>query len=926
MSSLTAFFNAASAVSTNDINKYYLIYHKTGGFQLEKKHVTHIPFVDALIRLVKGWMGYSYQFADTTKRFVTAVKKDFNNIQDVNAFLLTCARMRALGEHVFARKYHDSSELEESIGQLINRLLGKKAKEENVSVLEYACRCDLFKEAEKYVTPSEQFRSLSQESKNKLLGYYLQKYDLDRSQRLLAAGADPNSQIELMRGMLNQLPSECLKEFFIVSDARGKLRFIKEADVTDIVADVLSCTYKNALQHNINKVSTVIAFSPHLVADVKGCIEAIRKLQASNRWVKSSSFDIACSSLLMLKATELGVSALELAVSLFLDTDVYYLVDQGADIFTLSPESAPRLLHYLLYRNKNPEQVRQLITLGVDVSHLVDHLQPTLHQSIKEGDVEVATKLIQAGVSLKPTKKGRDDSALFLAAQHGSIAIIEALLAKNVSLSERFSHGKTVLHVAARNQHYDLVNWLAKRMDVTARDDYDHTAFFDDGDDDHEEFFADKPQLECSFLKGDVKACRKELEWLSADDAVDAVATLRGKYPLSCVEHMLYSVNSSHYSGQKVVALPEDVAKGYKCKQLLDLYNQVNFTDANAPHYVDPSQFGDVSLDELKAALKQLIENVDKKIAFLGTPKPGPSLDLFYFAMKRAITHTIKLFSEMPESDQKTSLRNKVIVQYLHAAFYCGGKQYATSCQQYVAVSTGKEATFEDEVLEMLASYRETLFQSLIPQGNQSVHDFNKMMQHLGVELGIPGAEMMQNFEDHYGKHVIKYKEIKEKFLALYNPQNIIFECIKQTLEQTAELRNKFLDWSKSHVPAAWKASYFAKIEQELETKETDEEKRAYLESQEISCDKDKTIDELLEEARLDEDSIAYRYLGLEVVVDMANPKMQFKPAAIGHLLSELKVITPVYDWSYFSVGALTLAKGWNRIKSVLRGALSLLR
>lgn len=361
----------------------------------------------------------------------------------------------------------------------------------------------------------------------------------------------------------------------------------------------------------------------------------------------------------------------------------------------------------------------------------------------------------------------------------------------------------------------------------------------------------------------------------------------------------LFIVNPMHYQNKVVLVVPDKMAPGCTLDDLVVLFSKINFTNPNGKFYANPSKYANfypgVPLDQkvnyLKEGLLTFISNIRNCTPFIGTPKAGPTLDLFYNIMERAVTHTIRKIKDMRESDEKQLLIRGVITEYIRAALLCGGKQYATACQQFVAVTKGRASTFAEEILDILAAYREVLFQSIVPEGQQSVHDFNKMMYLLGRELGIPGAEMMGEFDDEYRGEGFDSDLKRIEFSELYTPNNILFESVKQAVEQTAELRDKYFDWIKANIPDYWQKEQFDGIRREVEKKASLAEKKNYLKEQDIYPLTRQTLDDAIEDER------KARYLAGEVVEDMNAMPMKIKPAAIAYMLERIGVLSSMgYD------------------------------
>ena len=940
MPSHASFLDKLQTIASYDYNNYYLTYHKNRGFDLEQKRNSSIyiisAVIDPIIRAFKAFFGQSYSFDDNITRLVKCLKNACDDYVNVQGYVEACNRLSKIATRVLKKKYKDSEPVTDRIRGVKFGMLEKRAELDGISSFECACKYNVLPEAAVLLGQDKYMLTISQESKNKLLGYFLDEYDIKTAERVIKAGGDPLSQMSKLSTMIPRFFSknyqpDCFNEYFILPN-QGFYTLEKQSEDIDVSAKVLkpllsSWNYryqsydKFALAHTVHKVMAHVEAHWAAIANPKEFLGQIRALYTKLGAARHElAEDVQYSIYLYLssKAAAEDVDPLQFALNLDLIDDALYLIDQGADFGELTQDAKTKLLGY--YLENDLEIACELIVLGADPSVHKQLLRPLLHHCIKNKD-ELAIRLLDAGASRAASANDKDDTALFAAVRYGNLAVVQKLEQMGESLSQRGLKEKTALHVAAKYNQFELLDFLVTKIDVSSVDANGLPAF---------EFiqdtiwFTNKSDLEQAFLDVYIKRCRELLRKYSEENAKLLVEDLKKKYPASSVDHLLYTVNRSHFQNRNLVVLPAAVAPGIYLDQLLGFLDQMNFTDAYGEAYVDPKEF---EIDtktrdpkKLKEYLNGFINNIKKRVAFLGTPRPGPSLEVFYHAMERAVTHTIKTINEMQDGPEKVKVRNYTLVQYLRASTYCGGKQYATACQQYVAVTTGQQPTFEDVILDILGNYREVLFQTLIPAGYQSVHDFNKMMKHLGVELGIPGAEMMQDFEDIYGVNALDFSKLKIDFLKLYSSRNIIFECVKQNIEQSSEMREKLFDWFKQNVPQSWKDRYIAGIRHEVAEKETLELKKAYLETQDISLEENQTIDDAINALAADNATLAYRYLGLEVVVDMASPKFQIKPSAIAYMLHKMNILTPVYKWDYSlaSFGGGVLSGAWKGFKNIL--------
>lgn len=592
----------------------------------------------------------------------------------------------------------------------------------------------------------------------------------------------------------------------------------------------------------------------------------------------------------------------ELACRLSLFFEAQYLINNGATPQTLSQESKNNLLGYALDHNSFTF-AEKLITTGADPKSQKTKLSAFLTHAIWQKNSALSVALLDAGAD-----RGKPGELLRRTVELGLIQVVQKLAELGENLSVRDKNHNSLLHTAALYSRFELVDWLSLKIDISLKNSRGHLAYEQIKNRPH---FTDKQPLEKAFLLQDISECQKILASLGQEGAIQALETLRATFPATYVNHILYAVDEQHFHNRQGIVLPQTIAPGYTVSDLLTLFDQVNFSDSYAEHYADPASFqsdtGTRNPATLRSMLSGFINKVNYRTAYLGTPAAGSgALETFYNSIERAVTHTIRKIVEMPESNDKKQIIKRTIIEFLRASGYCGGRIYANACQQYFTVTTGQAPTFKDELLNTLGSYREVLLQTVMP--NQDVHTFNHVMHHLGKKLGIPGAEMMQGFDDMYGGYNINYSNLQTAFKALYNSKNIIFECIKPAIEQTADLRNKLLDWCKENLPQEWHREEFQEIYSRVEELEANQAPRqeicAYLQSKDIYAAPNQSYQQAIQDER------KMRYLALEVVVDMESPVMQIKPEAIAYMLCKQGILQPVYDCpAYYGTTRMITAK-----------------
>ncbi|MDB6081671.1 MAG: F-box/LRR-repeat protein 2 [Chlamydiia bacterium] len=317
-------------------------------------------------------------------------------------------------------------------------------------------------------------------------------------------------------------------------------------------------------------------------------------------------------------------------------------------------------------------------------------------------------------------------------------------------------------------------------------------------------------------------------------------------------EHLKKEIGDSN-----IPPAPENV----ELDELLSIFDTLNFTDPSDPNYLDLSaiaaESGAKTAEEFRKLLMNktiikkderseevevgLIGYVKRKLAYRGTPREGSeALIAFYEPIERALKHIIAKLKSMPNTREAQSIKVKTMKELLRASppTYCGGRIYTNAIKLYNEVVKGVPQTFEMQIFQTLADYRETLLMSLM--NGQDVHEYTFWMRELGIELGIPSAAIFSKFDDLFLPKVILDKlpqfremsqftrlpaskrkqllqpildEMRQKFFERYTPNAIVTGWLKQQLETDAMLKPQFVDKCKEFMPKEFELQKFAAIQ-----------------------------------------------------------------------------------------------------------------
>ncbi len=795
-----------AALDWNDLKNYHLSYSPKTGYHLRRKCTTYVvgPLLDSLYcRVRRLHYGEVYE-TQTVRRIV----KELRNIDQID---------RSISDYVKALT---------NLWKLVYH-----ATPTHTGVIRFLdASKDFFHNV---IRDDEYIDTLSADEKSDVLDYYLRVQDYGHCERILARGLDLLNGCELLKHIEKLLKNSnsVLYRYYLLLGPEGFFYENYEANheichVAKILHDLVktdpkhpksAILFTHTLQLCLKEIHAQNSCITHNFR--KGLIELLASVEAKARELKVQEqfvVDIAAARmiLVMYGAEAEAMSPIKYAVE-------YSLTYVAAELFaagvgdTLTQDEKGELLEHFI-ANKYYSYAVSLMMQDVALPKYSMHRQTSglIDYCVEQGLLDLAATLIERW----------SRSPLHYAVTYDDIRLMQILVDRGHNLNVVDRYGNSLLHSAFSDS---MFLWLEPQVNVRIKNAYGETPYecFE-----WKSFFTARSQLERAFLRQDQRGVAKILESMSPEKRTQALTDLQTAYPKTRIGDVGYTLNAAHYENKELVKVPDSEAEGYSIERLLFLFDEVAF-----------------SAKERKKHEEKLLEignNIKKCIPYRGTPNVGKGLREFYTVIRRALTHTLKLIYEMPESEKKKVVVQTVVHAYIEAAHMCGGRVFATACKMYTFVSTGKAPTFEGEVLELLGEYRALLFDSLIPKNDQSVHDYNAMMQKLGTRLGIPGASMYGCYEDRYIGDGIEPADILKKFMNLYTPENILYECIKQVIEQSQPLRDQFFDWCKVNLPPDF---------------------------------------------RPQEEDRAYQYLQ-EEVIDMQGDIMYIKAAPIAHMLAAMGI------------------------------------
>ncbi|MHB9147646.1 MAG: ankyrin repeat domain-containing protein [Candidatus Amoebophilus sp.] len=160
--------------------------------------------------------------------------------------------------------------------------------------------------------------------------------------------------------------------------------------------------------------------------------------------------------------TSLGRTPIHIAVEQEDIEMIGHLVDIGADK-DITDSSGQTILQYALQKINRPNFQKLLSALGININNKNRNQQTLLHQSILEGNHELAKQLIAAGADIQAKNK-QEYTPLHLAAIGGHLELVALLIAKDKAKNPnpKDKDGNTPLHLAVMQGKMKIIRQLIR--------------------------------------------------------------------------------------------------------------------------------------------------------------------------------------------------------------------------------------------------------------------------------------------------------------------------------------------------------------------------------------------------------------------------------------------------------------------------------
>lgn len=429
------------------------------------------------------------------------------------------------------------------------------------------------------------------------------------------------------------------------------------------------------------------------------------------------------------------------------------LVKQGANIhmrYTSNRGTVDlgTLLHIACHKRFH-KLVELLLQKKMDVNEQNTRLMTPMHFAAQAGDVRMVRLLLNHGAD--PSKKD----------QNGSTALSLVNLRRGMGLAESDQFYKALFEEYSSLEAKNVVQEARRKK---------------------------KNPFEVPFYLQDLLLAKTMASFYSKHEFAYCLEELEKKFPqadLSLIEYCPYELTNEHFS-RGVYSTNVEVPK--KDVPLINLLRYCH------QKYV-PS-------------IKKIIQMVNTKEVYLGTPRKDPALTEFYQIVCYCLQNLIIRLEELEEDPNLPTICNEIFEQLHRASTLCGAQLRAVPTLLYLKYCKGIVLQGDELFYQSLAEYRGLLLEGLFENDPQGVHSWDHFVVSRGEKLGIPGYHIVRSVADEFLGDRDDVQAIEDELMVNYTPQNIVENCIMPKILD-GELRDPFVDWHKNHLPEHWQKARF---------------------------------------------------------------------------------------------------------------------
>jgi len=469
------------------------------------------------------------------------------------------------------------------------------------------------------------------------------------------------------------------------------------------------------------------------------------------------------------------------------------------------------------------EVLLELIGFGADVTALDIAKELLLKKALKAAHEAALVQLVRQGASIQSRFRGSgfsNSTLLHIACKNRFYNLAQLLYENRLDINDQDDLLMTPLHYASSVLDAKMVRWLlANGADPSKKNrearfalcSQDLQAFHSEEalNAFYFELLTLKPEakliveeakkknknpLEIAFYLQDRSLAVEIASLCSKHEFACYLDALEKKYPLadiSLVEYSPYTLSEEHYS------------------------RAVSSTNVEEPLH-------DVSLDLLlshleglddlyRESIKEIIEKVNLKKVFLGTPRKDPALSEFYQIVRYCLQHIILKLEELKKSPDYKLICKEVFEQLHRASSLCGAQLRTVPTLLFLKLCKGIVLQGDALFYQSLSEFRGLLLEGIFENDPDGVHSWDHFVTERGEKYGIPGFGIVKVVADDFLGDRDDMDEIESDFQSLYTPQNIVESCIMPKVLD-GELRDSLIDWHKNHLPEKWQKAHFDEL------------------------------------------------------------------------------------------------------------------
>lgn len=307
-------------------------------------------------------------------------------------------------------------------------------------------------------------------------------------------------------------------------------------------------------------------------------------------------------------------------------------------------------------------------------------------------------------------------------------------------------------------------------------------------------------------------------------------------------------IDLGHLRTSEIVLDTTQVPAEVKVRDLLQIFNSINFQKSNEPGYMPPTtrieENNNFSVARLETFLATFVRRVETREPFLGTPSAYdiPRLMAFYQQIEDAVRLCInKVNSELKnfqtvngtqinKYDKKQlqtysellTMRARLAIDLAIAGNHCGARYMGDTMNAYQCLLGISHIanSLEEHLIELLAQKRrEIALKEIGEHLSADAHEYTAYLAYFGTLLALPGTKnIVETLAD---LSLEDRKKLTASFFKKYD-SNCIIETIQQEVKKSQILREQIIDWLSDQVNDWNKAETENEMQQALNEMQAD--------------------------------------------------------------------------------------------------------